>query len=167
MTQQTLNNYFNISDNYTKIYNIYTDGSCINKNNKSYAGYGIYIPSKDIKLSKILKGKKTNNRAELSAIIDAINIFPPSHTELNIYTDSTYSILIFTTTGIKYKKKHYKNVLNADLVKTAVELTTKYNLKFKHIIAHTTNQDEHSIGNRIADKLATDASYLDYTNNKT
>ena len=50
-------------DGTEKIF-IYTDGSCIKfKNNISKAGYGIYIPSKNIKVSKpLLNQKITNNR---------------------------------------------------------------------------------------------------------
>ena len=53
---------------------IYTDGSCtrINKN-LTKAGYGIYIPEKNIKVgAPLLNQKLTNNRAEMTAIIESI-----------------------------------------------------------------------------------------------
>ena len=143
-----------------KSYDIYTDGSLIKKNGESYAGYGFYIPSLNIKKSYPLKGKKTNNRAELSAIIKAIKLFKEKKDEvrLNIYTDSGYSILIFTSTGKKYKAKNYKDVINSDLVEKAVKLSEKYDLKFIHVRSHTGLKDVHSLNNEIADKLAVEGS---------
>ena len=61
-------------DNENEKIFIYTDGSCIKfKNNISKAGFGIYIPEKNIKVSSpLLNQKITNNRAELTAIIESI-----------------------------------------------------------------------------------------------
>lgn len=118
----------------------------------------------NIKKSYPLKGKKTNNRAELSAIIKAIKLFKEKKDEvrLNIYTDSGYSILIFTSTGKKYKAKNYKDVLNSDLVEKAVKLSEKYDLKFIHVRSHTGLKDVHSLNNEVADKLAVEGSNKDY-----
>lgn len=147
---------------------IYTDGSCIRKNGESYAGYGIYIPDKNIKKSYILDGKKTNNRGELSAIIDAIEMFSESReTGLHIYTDSDYSIKIFGETGEKYRLKNYKKsgdteFPNSDLVRKALLLREDYIIKFTHVNSHTGNTDIHSIGNDIADSLAVKGAVRDY-----
>lgn len=147
---------------------IYTDGSCIRKQSKSYAGYGIYIPEKNIKKHYILEGKKTNNRGELSAIIDAIEMFDKdSNKGLHIYTDSDYSIKIFGETGEKYRLKNFKKsgdkeFPNVDLVKKSLSLREDYILKFTHINSHTGNTDEHSIGNDIADGLAVKGAVNDY-----
>ena len=43
---------------------------------------------------------------------------------------------------------------NVELVKKLYELTNKYNIKYKHVEAHTDRTDRHSIGNYNADKLA-------------
>ena len=61
-------------DPHNKIF-IYTDGSCIKfQNGLSKSGYGIYIPSKNIRVSEpLLNQKQTNNRAELTAIIKALD----------------------------------------------------------------------------------------------
>ena len=173
--QNTIDNYFkldskieSIIDNTNNEINIYTDGSAIRKQKKFYCGYGIYIPCKNIEISKTLQGThKTNNRAELTAIIEAIKMY--KNYKLNIYTDSTYSILIFTTTGKKYKKANFKDskkkdILNKDLVTEAVKLSEKYNIKFHHIRSHTNKMDTHSLGNKKADQLATHAAELDYKN---
>tara|TARA_Y100000385_G_C13007939_1_gene600322 strand:- start:378 stop:1271 length:894 start_codon:yes stop_codon:yes gene_type:complete len=148
---------------------LYTDGSLVRRQSGIYAGFGIYIPSKHLEISRILHGQKTNNRAELTAIITAINMFKEEdNVEIHIYTDSQYSIGIFGDTGIKYRDKNYMKkgtteVPNADLVKIAVVLGDKYMLKFTHINSHTSAQDEHSKGNDRADKLAVRGAVDDYT----
>ena len=157
------NNIDSIHNNIDSIHNninIYTDGSLIKKNSNIFAGYGIYIPKLEFKHFAPLQGKKTNNRAELQAILYAINIFKDNKDAvLNIYTDSKYSILIFTSTGEKYKKNNYKDsfgedVKNKDLVKKAVNIKNKYKINFINIKPHTGLSDVHSMGNKIADELA-------------
>lgn len=145
---------------------IYTDGSCIRfKNNISKAGFGIYIPEKNIKVSSpLLNQKITNNRAELTAIIDSFKYL--DHDDLQkkicIFTDSQYSIYIFTGTGERYEKDNYKNngsdVPNIDLIKKILELKRSHNIVLLKVRAHTEKQDKHSIGNKIADKLANDGA---------
>ena len=140
---------------------IYTDGSCLKfKNNIIKAGYGIYIPEKDIKISKSLKEKQTNNRAELTAIIDCVEYLSDEDLkkELIIITDSSYSMFIFDKTGENYEKNNFikdnKTVLNKDLVIKALEIKRKYNIKLVKIRAHTLKNDIHSKNNEIVDKLA-------------
>lgn len=152
----------------TEFINIYTDGSLIRKNGECYGGYGIYIPSKNIEKTYILEGKKTNNRGELLAIINGIELFDESDdVGIHIYTDSDYSIKIFGDTGEKYMLKNFKkskteDYPNTDLVKKALSLREKYILKFTHINSHTGNLDEHSIGNDKADYLAVQGALQDY-----
>lgn len=148
---------------------IYTDGSCIRfKNNISKAGFGIYIPSKHIKVGKpLLNQKITNNRAELTAIIESINYLDEEdlNKKLCIFTDSQYSIYIFTGTGERYEKDGYKkdgkDVPNIDLIKRILELKRKYNIVLLKVRAHTEKKDEHSNGNKIADKLANDGVIIE------
>jgi len=145
---------------------IYTDGSCIRfKNNISKAGFGIYIPEKNIKVSSpLLNQKITNNRAELTAIIDSIKYLDENDLKkkICIFTDSQYSIYIFTGTGERYEKNDYKNngvdVPNIDLIKKILELKRSHNIVLLKVRAHTEKQDKHSIGNKIADKLANDGA---------
>ena len=79
-----------------------------------------------------------------------------------IFTDSQYSIYIFTGTGERYEKNGYKNngvdVPNIDLIKKILEIKKSYNIVLLKVRAHTDKQDKHSIGNKIADKLANDGA---------
>jgi ribonuclease HI len=152
---------------------IYTDGSCIRaKKQPPKAGYGIYIPEKDIEISKpLLNQKITNNRAEMMAIIESIDYLNVE--ELNkkiiIFTDSQYCIYIFTGTGERYEKNDYKNeegilVPNIDLIKKMLELKRTHNITLLKVRAHTDKEDKHSIGNSIADKLANIGAFMKNSN---
>ena len=143
---------------------VYTDGACSN-NGKSdaKAGFGIWFSEEDERnTSESFTGQQTNNRAELLAIIKALTILRneiEKGQQINIYTDSSYSIRCCTTYGEKMSKKGWKNkskeIPNVEIVKVAYNFCKKYNnIKFLHVRAHTGCQDKHSIGNDHADKLA-------------
>ena len=141
---------------------VYTDGAC-SKNGKegAKAGYGIYFGRDDSRnVSKRIKGKQTNNRAELTAIIQTYYILQGEiqyGEKVDIYTDSVYSMRCCTTYGEKQEKIGWsKTIPNKALVKKAYNLyKDKENVKFYYIKAHTKNNDIHSIGNKEADRLAT------------
>jgi len=151
-----------INDFSNNIY-VYTDGACSNNgSSNAKAGIGIYF-SKDnpLNVSKELKGEKlTNNIAELKAVIYAINIIKNTKFKNKIIvTDSEYVIKCATTYGAKlaereWKQKKDKIIPNLELVKEVYELTETYDIKFKHIMAHTGAKDKHSIGNYYADLFA-------------
>lgn len=152
---------------------IYTDGSCIKlKNNIFKAGYGIYIPDKNIKVGKpLLNQKITNNRAELTAIIESIIYLDPEDLtkKICIFTDSQYSIYIFNGTGERYENNGFKNngkdVPNIDLIKRVLEIKRAYNIVLLKVRSHTDKKDKHSIGNDIADKLANEGAEYQEKNN--
>ena len=148
-----------------KIY-IYTDGSLIRQGSNVYSGYGYFIPLKNIRVSKPLKNQKiTNNRAELTAIIESVECLSEEdrQKQLCIFTDSQYSIYLFTGTGERYERNGWKNdkkeeVPNPDLIQKLLELKRRYNIHLLKVKAHTDAQDEHSLGNSTADRLANDAA---------
>lgn len=154
---------------------IYTDGSCIKfPNGLTKAGYGIYIPSKKIKVSEpLLNQKQTNNRAELSAIIKAFDYLTieEKKKKIIIITDSQYSIYIFKDTGLNYEKNNFmkdgKEVLNKDLIQKALHIKRSYNVQLLKIRAHTSKNDIHTKYNEIVDKLAKDGAYQNKNPNQT
>jgi len=146
---------------------VYTDGACHGNGEKhAVAGIGIYF-SKDNKnnISEKLEGENlTNNIAELTAAIRAINIIKNIENKNKvIVTDSEYVIKCATTYASKLEKNNWltkkdkKEPPNVKLVKKLYELTNTYDIKYKHVNAHTNNKDQHSIGNYYADKLANDS----------
>ena len=146
---------------------IYTDGSCIrHKNSNSTAGYGIYIPEKYVNVAKpLLNQKITNNRAELTAILECVKYLDDSDFDkkLCIFTDSQYCMYLFNGTGERYEKNLYINngeqVPNMDLIKKLLILKRTYNIVLLKVRAHTGKKDKHSIGNEIADKLANEGAF--------
>ena len=77
------------------------------------AGIGVYFGKGDIRnVSRRIEGKQTNNRAELLAIIKALEILEKEAekgTRINIYTDSKYSILCCTTYGRRMEGQGWIN----------------------------------------------------------
>ncbi len=147
-------------DEDSKIY-IYTDGSFIKNKSGDKAGYGIYIPSKNLSISApLLNQKLTNNRAEMTAIIESFKYLDEEDFEkkICIFTDSQYSIYIFGDTGERYEKNNFinegKQVPNIDLIKKALELKRKHKFVLLKVRAHTGEKDIHSKNNEIVDKLA-------------
>tara|TARA_B110000208_G_C11792212_1_gene438016 strand:+ start:87 stop:731 length:645 start_codon:yes stop_codon:yes gene_type:complete len=157
--------------------NVYTDGSSIN-NGKSnaIAGIGVYVGDNDKRnISEKLKEQPTNNRAELTAIIRVFDILKNEISckqKINIYTDSEYSINSLTKWGNSWKKNGWKKkdnneIKNLDLIKQGHELILNNNcVELIHVKAHTGNEDEHSIGNDKADKLAKQSiGFVNFNNN--
>jgi len=142
---------------------VYTDGAC-SKNGQqgAKAGLGVYFGKCDERnCSERIYGKQTNNTAEVKAILKAAEIlkreilagFP-----VHIYSDSNYAMRCCRDYGEKLEKKEWKAkkpIPNVELVKQAYyTFKDKPNVEFHYIAAHTGKEDEHSIGNEGADKLA-------------
>jgi len=150
-----------IKSNLKKSICIYTDGSCRNNGKKNaIAGIGVYIEN-ICKISEPIVGRQTNQRAELFAILKALQIINISdYSEINIYTDSKYSINCITNWINLWLKNNWLDkkkqpIKNKDIIQSIHNIYKKYNnIHLIHILAHTNNKDIHSIGNSIADKLA-------------
>lgn len=139
---------------------VYTDGACTNNGKPTArAGYGVFFgPGDPRNVSQPLAptDPQTNNYAELSAIIRALELTRGAYT---IVTDSKYGILCCTTYGAKCAKARWvKDMPNKELVKRAYGLCLEYSPRFKYIRGHTGLEDEHSQGNAEADGLATAAA---------
>jgi len=147
----------------TKKY-VYTDGACIH-NGKKYAkaGIGIFFGIGDKRnVSERITGKQTNNAAELEAILRVFQILDKEikkGEEYVIMTDSEYAIKCMGSYGYKLAHKHWKSdkpIPNLEKVKEGFLLFQNYpNVTLQHIRAHTGKKDIHSLGNEMADKLAT------------
>ena len=150
-------------DEFYNVLYVYTDGSCHNNGKENaIAGIGIYFnKNNENNVSIKLEGDNlTNNIAELTSIIKAIQIIKNIEIEKKIIvSDSEYAIKCATTYGEKLNKNNWlckkgNPPPNVELVKKLYELTNKYKILYKHVEAHTDRTDRHSIGNYNADKLA-------------
>jgi ribonuclease HI len=164
-SEEEANNYLNgVTKSKVCSIKVFTDGACSNNgNSNAKAGMGVYFSENDMRnVSKRIKGKQTNNTAELSAIIEVFTILDNEINEgydIIIYTDSEYSIKCCGPYGEKCSKKGWKNkkgfICNHELVKKGYELFKQHcNVSLKYIKAHTGLSDELSKGNEGADRLA-------------
>jgi ribonuclease HI len=135
-----------------KLINVWTDGAC--KNNQGIngrerlAGWGVWWghEHKNNCYGRV-RGKQTNNRGELKAILQALVMFERAgFTSLVINTDSKYAIGLLS---------HGNNAnANTDIVRDARETIRKLSnngikVTFKYVKGHSGD-----IGNDAADKLA-------------
>ena len=127
------------------------------------AGIGIYIENM-YNISERLIGKQTNQRAELYAILKSLTLINLNHyNNILIYTDSQYSINCITKwvkNWIKnnWQDKKNKPVKNKDLIESIYNIyKCNSNIIFKHVLAHTSNIDCHSLGNSKADMFTRQA----------
>ena len=144
---------------------IYTDGSCLGNNlkdvTKRKAGYGIYYGENDERnVSAKLKGLPTNNRAELMAIIHALQ--DNKDKGVLIKTDSTYCKDIITKWMAGWKRKNWKTsrgkpVKNVKMIKVLDNIICGMSVKpqFEWVKAHAS-----SVGNNEADRLANEGALL-------
>jgi ribonuclease HI len=146
-------------------YYVYTDGACtLNGYTGARAAIGIYFGYQDPRnVSQRIEGKQTNNTAELGAILHLYTIIADdikTGKHIGVVTDSIYAIRCCTTYGKKCADAGWKkDIPNKEMVKKAYELYSGTNVEFIHVMAHTGNTDVHSLGNKEADRMATNALY--------
>jgi ribonuclease HI len=134
---------------------IFSDGSC-EVHSRKIGGWGAVLIYKDIK-KEICGGEynTTNNRMEIKACIEALNIIKTTHIPIEIYSDSEYVVKCFLEgwyrkwllNGWKSSKSKVKNV---DLWKELIELVERQdNIQFFKVKAHVGIEL-----NELADNLA-------------
>ncbi|CAF1203196.1 unnamed protein product [Rotaria magnacalcarata] len=136
----------------------YSDGCCFgNGHSGSKGGYGVYWDDDHPwNISERLQGDATNQRAELTAAISAMEVaVTNSITHLEIRTDSKYTIQSATEWIRGWKKTNWikktdsKPVMNKDLMIKIDELQEKLKVKWTYVAGHSSNK-----GNDEADRLA-------------
>ncbi|UNI20317.1 Ribonuclease H [Purpureocillium takamizusanense] len=146
------------SDN---VLQIYTDGSSLaNGKAGSRAGVGVFFGDGDPRnVSERLPGEpQTNQRAELMAILRALQIAPVTQ-PVQIVSDSQYSINCVTQWAPGWKRKGWMTasgemVKNKDLIEQVIDLIEQRTLVggttyFHWVKGHATDR-----GNMAADRLA-------------
>ena len=146
----------------SNIVNVWTDGACQGNQFKSRAkaGVGVWFGHNDSRnISQRLRGSpQTNNRAELTAIVRAIQQFKKTSSNPNqvlvVHTDSQYCKNGIESWMKNWKKNGWKTssrkpVKNQDLWKQLDELKKECNVRFKWVKAHSGIE-----GNEEADNLA-------------
>lgn len=107
----------------------YTDGAC--SGNPGPAGSGVAILAPDGKIfdGYYNLGTSTNNVAELTAILRAVEAIPADAHRIVVYTDSKYSIGVLTL--------NWKAKANQELIlQTKRALGTRKNVRLVYVAAH-------------------------------
>jgi ribonuclease HI len=106
----------------------YTDGAC--SGNPGPAGSGVVVVSPDGKVHEGFEylGEATNNVAELTAILRALEWIPDDAGAVVIYTDSQYAIGVL--------QKGWKAKLNQDLVARAKRIVELRGARLLYVPGH-------------------------------
>jgi len=129
---------------------IYTDGACSrNGYPDAVAGYGVHFVGKEEwNISRRLKGKQTNNRAEMQAVVAALKRVYWKGVKKNV-------VIITDSQIVKggFDKRKNSNAANFDLWK---KIYYMYDMLSENIKISVEKCDGHAgiEGNEIADKLA-------------
>jgi len=133
-----------------KIVNIYTDGACSgNQNENNIGGWGCVLEYNGVE--KELCGGEintTNNRMELTALIEALSLLKEKGLKLNIFSDSSYVINCFKNEWyVSWQNNGWKNskkqaVENQDLWKKLLDLLEGQEKSFYLVKGHVKNPNE-------------------------
>ena len=150
--------------NYDKFI-VYTDGACRNNGKpNAISSIGIYFCNRNLcridSISQVLKvPKHTNNIAELTAINESLKKIKENNINLpiHLYTDSKYSINVIEKWFPKWNDKDKQKKQNVDLIDETYKLYLDMKPHLHYIKSHTCLDDDHSLGNAVADHLANEA----------
>ena len=131
---------------------VYTDGAY--SSSRDQGGWSYVVLYKNQLIKKEFGGVKatTNNRMEILAVLNAVELFKNTTQSVNIYTDSMYVVGSLTL--------NWKRNTNLDLWEkfdkalAKAQKLIKVPIQFKHVKGH--NGD---IYNEKCDKLASNACY--------
>ena len=141
-------------------YIIYTDGACLG--NPGPGGWAALIIDKNQLTNKKVGSEisTTNNRMELTAVIEALKIIP-SESKLAVYTDSKYVINGIEIWIVNWKKSNWKGsnrkeIKNKDLWIQLDNLSQNFNINWNWVKGHSgdvNNEEVDQLARREAEKL--------------
>lgn len=142
--QEILQNYIN-STCEKLVFDCWTDGSCNNLSLKGEGGAAYLVLRNGVEVRRASKGliNTTNNRAEMLAVISAVN-WCPQGAIINIHTDSKYCICSFLRKGMLHN-----GVKNKDLIHLYRKVASGKRINFEWVKGH--NGDTY---NEIVDQMA-------------
>ncbi|WP_089657288.1 ribonuclease HI [Franzmannia pantelleriensis] len=152
-----------ILDNASSTVRIWTDGACSNNGQSNpQGGWGAVLLSpstgRRLKIAGRLRGHPiTNNRAELTAVIEALSALKGS-ASVDLTTDSEYVMNGATKWRHGWKRKGWKSssgkaVKNVDLWRQLDDLLRAHSVRFHWVRGHSGHPE-----NELADSLAVTGS---------
>ncbi len=120
---------------------MYTDGAC--KGNPGRGGWGVLLRYKGVE--KQLYGGETlttNNRMELTAVIQGLLALKRSGCIVTVVSDSKYVLTGITEWLPNWKKRNWKTaakkpVLNEDLWRKLDDLAAQHKIKWEWVKCHS------------------------------
>lgn len=150
---------------------IFCDGACKGNGQKgAVAGWAFAYWSSTIRSEPATSACSpitlaTNQRAELTALLESLKYSQTLEGPVKIYSDSMYSINCASVWGPAWKRKNWTRgsgepLQNLDLIKPIVELytTLKSRVTLQHVKGHQTSASAEAWGNNWVDRLAVEAS---------
>lgn len=141
---------------------MYTDGAC--KGNPGVGGWGALLRYQD-KEKEVYGGEAqtTNNRMELTAVIEGLKSLKREGCEVHIVTDSKYVLTGMTEWLPNWKKRQWKTankkpVLNVDLWQQLEALVNQHTVTWEWVKGHSghpENEMADALANRGIEELAT------------
>jgi ribonuclease HI len=131
---------------------IYTDGAC--RGNPGPGGWGaLLVAGRHEKRMHGGEPETTNNRMELTAVIEALNVLKGSR-KVRVHTDSTYVMKGITEWMVNWKQRGWKTaakkpVKNKDLWIALDEAVGRHEVAWYWVKGHSGHE-----GNEEADALA-------------
>lgn len=126
------------------ILNIYTDGACSgNQNEKNAGGWGAILEWGETR--KELHGGEadtTNNKMEMTALIEALSCLKRTGLTINVFSDSTYLMDCFRKKWyVKWQKNGWVNsakepVKNRELWERLLTLVSQHDISFYIVKGH-------------------------------
>ena len=126
------------------IVRIYTDGGCSgNQESTNFGGWGAILQSGEHE--KELWGGQadtTNNRMELTAVIEAFKALKKDGLDIQVFSDSAYVANCFREKWYEsWEKNHWRNaahkaVENQELWKELLALVRRHNAEFFRVKGH-------------------------------
>uniref|UniRef100_T1JJN0 ribonuclease H n=1 Tax=Strigamia maritima TaxID=126957 RepID=T1JJN0_STRMM len=139
---------------------VYTDGACeYNGGSGAKGGIGVYWgPGNSKNVSEPLKGRQTNNRAEIRAAMRAVSQAKENGLpDLTIKTDSEFLVKSQTKWMDNWQRNDWKTASGGPVKNRADfeelnDVSRGINVTYKHVPGHAGNP-----GNEAADRLAREA----------
>lgn len=132
------------------ILNIYTDGACSNnQQEKNAGGWGAVLEYKD-NIKELYGGEAdtTNNRMEMTALIEALSALKRPGLTIRVFSDSTYLMSCFIQKWyVSWKKNGWINsakqpVKNKELWIQLLDLTEKHDISYYIVKGHVNTGNE-------------------------
>ncbi len=143
------------------ILRIYTDGGCSgNQSQKNSGGWGAILEFGEYR-KELFGGEKntTNNRMELTAVIEAFKALNKENQTIEVFSDSAYVSNCFREKWYesweknKWRNAAKKSVENQDLWKELLALVRKHQVKFFRVKGHVNLNSKSTDFDKIYEKF--------------